>query len=69
MHLYTLRNIQYTEVESNRPPVSNREEFRLYPLKSREDSTFLLLCSLALCHFKWNYCFCVHLFFVSSPFA
>ena len=46
IHVYILRNMQYTEVRNNFPFVSNMEELRLYPLKSRKNSFSLRLCSL-----------------------
>ena len=37
LNLNIVRNIQYTEVENNSLEVSNREELRLYFMKSRKD--------------------------------
>lgn len=64
MYLYNIyvyqRGIQYIEVENNFYGVSNREELRFYPLKSRKDYPSLVLCSLvffvvSICFFYYIY--------------
>ena len=64
IYLYNIyvyqRGIQYIEVENNFYGVSNREELRLYPLKSRKDSPSLVLCSLGF--FVVSICFLYYIF-------
>ena len=52
VHMYVLRTLQCTEVGSNWPGVSTREELRLYPLKAKKDSTSLVLRSLVSRYFQ-----------------
>ena len=52
IYLYILRNIQYIELESKCPGVSNKGEPCVSHLEYRKDSSSLPLCSLVLCYFR-----------------
>ena len=59
-----LKNMQYIEVESNCPGVSNREELYLYPLKSKKNFPPYSCVNWFCVIFERSYFCSVHLFLV-----